>query len=358
MHFIGTFIILIVVSLSSTANATNSMSNKKAHLICENIVNKINTGKMSENLIRFSNLEEVDRKIFSEIKSTPNQINGIYRVSIQGKNRVFAKTSDLGSCGECSIIDTQSTQTELYPPDDQEHFRWAHWGNCDHLLLIHGEPIVVSGRFMVGESVAGLISWIAPDGAKRALCHLTRKNHFSYVQRVNLNKGLCTAAIQSNLEYLPWSAKVSTEKLKKRNQKLAVPFDHTVDLLVDLDMDKKIDHIVRLNHSNSAGCGSSEQWLASISPNGSIETNSPLNAALLAAQRGPIQPTTTRSDIQIFKYQENPYVVMSSRSTFVKDINMSVTSFWQGIEQEWCSYTILPKHAVLKYYPVETWPAR
>ena len=209
------------------AHANELMSNDRDEALCAEVVQLINDGSIDRRLIegsvndpptpkRFGQATQADKDLWQSanppwrFESTQFQLNETYHFIDRGQERTIGMLSGHGSCADCSLVDI-GNRVRLEPMEDPgEHLRWAGWGNCDHLLFVKGEPIVVNGRFFLGESSATLISWLAADGEKRPLCALNRSDKFRLVSTLNLSAAVCQAATSTKTRFLAWQTSVET----------------------------------------------------------------------------------------------------------------------------------------------------
>jgi len=219
--------------------------------------------------------------------------------------------------------------------DEEEHLRWADWGNCDSLIFLEGEPIVITGKLGWGVSSVNLVSWIDPDGAKHPLCYLERTRKYKLKNVMPNGHDVCRVATKESANYKIWDANST--------------------MRVDIDMNGTVDNLALRTYESGGGCGSTKQWLSKIDKQGREIPNGEL-AALLVKQNGPIEPRQPEGgyapwqNIRVLVFRGKPYVVGRGEGK----ANMTVTSLWDKQERPWCAYQALPTHRILRYYPVET----
>ena len=243
---------------------TKSMTNDKARAICHAVVEAVNDGSIAGRFLSFGPASEADERAWKEAHpdSLYLGLSQVLKVDYDGDGTVntLGLLHYVGSCSTCDIVDIAAPETTLYPLDDeQERFRWAGWGRCDHFLFVDGEPIIVTGNFSGEESEATLIAWLAHDGAKRALCYLGLTGNIQTHTIRDEAPALCQAIATHRVEFLPWSesTSVSQQQLEAAGRRA----DSSKTAVLDVDMDGKQDTIALLDYASGAGCGSYRQWL-------------------------------------------------------------------------------------------------
>lgn len=370
-------------------NASGEMTNQRAQSICNTVTKAVNDGSIVARFVKFENVAEADANRWQQLH--PKSFSDLYqtlKITQKGKTRTLGILGGGGSCASCDIVDIDAKEFALYPADDEEQrLRWAGWGHCDHLMMVDGEPIVVTGSFGHGRSRATLVTWIAPDGAKRALCHLASSGNVNTRITRSDNRDLCRAVTDGQVKSVPWLESVSVEDRGKdrRNR----PFDRYQTAEFDIDMDGKKDMIVRYEYASGAGCGSFSQWLKlgvkeskpkrtlrkpdeperlgiGYPPGGDlleeegesgdtyVLVDTSLAKVLEGSMAGPIEGSDAKNgpfSLKIFSFRGRPYFLGRGAET-----SASVASIWGGKRQTWCEFDLLPQHKVELYYPIETWP--
>ncbi len=240
----------------------------------------------------------------------------------------------------------------MYPPDDdQERLRWSGWGNRVYFLWVKGEPVVIKGEFDWGYSKAELVSWLAPDGAQRALCYLRVDSGKPPRREIvrNENPALCGALKSGSVQFVSWSSEPVAEKIIDDYGHTSIPERTTA---IDINADGKTEKIGQFLYESSAGCGGSSQWLQELVPeSSSASLKEVLNGGIT---RGPIKNVGSGdpwSSVNIFLFQKKPYILEAGEES-----SAAVTSVWGGKKETWCEYNILPQYEVDVFYPVESWP--
>lgn len=340
------------------------LTNAKVRSICDAVVQAVNDGSIGSLIQSFHTPSPEEERLWNaNAAGSSLYLHQTQTVRSKGVERTLGFIQGGGTCGNCDIVDLVAKQTELYPPDDeQERLRWAGWGKCDHLLFIEDEPIIVTGRFGWGESRMSLVLWLAPDGAKRALCYSTPTRKINVKTVRSDDAELCRAASEEGaVEMAPWPVPVAVPRgpralgTETRVTVSDMKFDEAWGTRMDIDMDGKEDTIGVFDFASGAGCGSYHQWLMELTPDGSSVAKTPLNDVLRSREWGPIKGPHWKTDdwfsVEIFQYRGKPYIRGRGMDT-----SAAVMSIWGGQLQAWCEYQLLPQHHVEVYYRVEEWP--
>jgi len=333
------------------------MTNEKAKKICTSALAMINDGSIKNRFINFKPASDNERTAWEDRYSQfpTNSLSDVLRLKHNRYEYHLGYVVGGGTCGNCDIVDlTTDKLFEIYPHDeDDEDLRWAGWGTCDHLLFLMDEPIIVSGRFHFGYSLAALVSWLAPDGAKQVLCSLqqTMKATVNVVHAED--ERLCEAVMSEKVKFFPWKDKVSVPESQLRA--LNIRADGSKGAYVDLNLDGKRELVALLDYASGAGCGSYHEWLLALTAKGTLPQSSTLNKALLKREWGPVTgrhiDDQRRFSVRLFQYEDKPYIYGQGDKT-----SASVVSLWENKEKTWCEYNILPQHRIKRYYPIESWP--
>jgi uncharacterized protein len=366
------------------------MTNQKAQAICKTVMEAVNDGSIAGRFLRFEPATAEDDKRWKE--SHPDQflnLHQVLRIKHQGRTRAIGMLIGGGTCGNCDIVDLDAKEIELYPPDDEkERLRWASWGACDHLLMVNGEPVIVTGSFGGGRSRASLVAWIAPDGAKRALCYLGPSGAVNTRFVRSDNRALCHAVTEGRVDAVPWLDSFTVEKGSDRVHDRRS--DGYKAAQFDVDMDGSKDMIVLYGYASGAGCGSYSEWLehgvkksrpakpktkaaepeqlgigypvASDVSAGEeapgdtyVVQDTPLGQVLKDRISGPIEGAGEKHErfaLKMFSFGGRPYILGRGDES-----SASVFSVWGGKPRTWCDFDLLRQHQIELYYPIETWPA-
>jgi hypothetical protein len=319
--------------LSNPGSADNIvMSEKKASFYCDLVANRISDGTIINNMM--------DNQ-FKYMKYTYNYF---------GKSRTLKYIVSGGSCSNWDIVDMNADPSTYYPEYDDEDLRWASWGHIDHLVLIEGEPIIITGTFGGGESRATLISWIAPSGGKQPLCLLAPTTDVKIKININEDVGLCQSIIDGSSKSAIWK--------EGHENKIVNSGKIDKSTLIDINMDGLKDNIGFLSFDSGAGCGAKYEWLSVLAEDGTSVVKSELNEVLFKKARGPI-PNAGESKLNIVFHKERPYIVTNyiesgqeypnNRNAKLPLRSQSVISIWGNKTKVWCEYGIFPKHIVTRY---------
>lgn len=343
--------------ISEIVKSTKWMTNAKAQAICSTIVGAVNDGTIGKRFQSFQAATQEEQKIWKE--SQPNlsmlYVNQTLKINSNGYVRTLGLIQGGGTCGNCDIVDIAAKETALYLPDDEkERFRWAGWGQCDHFLFVDGEPIIVTGNFGWGASSASLVTWLAPDGAKRALCYLGPSGEIKTNTVRNEYSELCQAVTTGSVKSLPWSEPVSVAREKL--DEAGIRSDSGNGVVADIDMDGKKETIVLFDYASGAGCGSYHQWLLELTSDKQSVAKSQLSDILKSKEWGPIKGARDNDplfSVKLFQYKAKPYILGRGNES-----SAEVVSVWGRQRRIWCEYQLLAQHKIEVFYPVETWPMR
>jgi uncharacterized protein len=344
--------------LHEMQTTTKGMTNDKARAICTAVVEAVNDGSIARRFLSFEAASEEDNRAWKDANpESLYHVSGVLKVDYHSDGTVdtLGLIEGGGTCGNCNIVDIAAQETELYPPDDEhERFRWAGWGQCDHFVFVDGEPIIVTGNFGWGISRATLISWLAHDGAKRALCYLGPAGNLRIQTVRDEEPALCQAIATHRVEFLPWSEPVSVSQ--KQLDAAGIRADSSKAAVLDIDLDGKKDTVALLDYASGAGCGSYRQWLVDVTPDKDASTKMLLNSVLAMQEWGPVKGAVERDpwfSVKLLQHQGKPYILRQGTDT-----SAELVSLWSRQVRTWCEYELLPQHRIEVLYPVETWPTR
>ncbi|MFH2043845.1 MAG: ankyrin repeat domain-containing protein [Pseudomonadota bacterium] len=366
------------------------MTNEKEQAICKAVVDAVNDGSIAKRIIPFEQASQEDKLAWKD--NSPSSMLYLYqtlKINAHGKPITLGLIQGGGTCGNCDIEDIKAPVNAVYPPyDSEERFRWGGWGECDHFLFIEGEPIIVTGNFKWGLSNASFVSWLAPDGAKRALCAFDIDPAKKPTRNLmtNNNPKLCDAVSNNRFDEIPWTTSLTIPKERSDNYAarwdssnnhfdeipwttlLIIPkessdnnatrWDSSNNATLDINLDGKDETIVLFDYSSGAGCGSYRQWLREFTPYQGTAlpegSQTPLNQIFAGNGNGPIKNAMKGDDwytIKLFRYAGKPYILAQGT-----ECSAQVISVWENQISTWCEYQVLPQYKVGIYYPVETWP--
>jgi uncharacterized protein YecT (DUF1311 family) len=335
-----------------------TMTNAKAQAICNTIVGAVNDGTIMKRFESFRAATQKEQKILKESQPDLSNfyvVSRALKINSKGNVRTIGLIQGGGTCSACYIIDIAAKETERYPPDDdKERLRWAGWGECDYFLFVDGEPIIMTGNFGWGESSASLVTWLAPDGAKRALCYLGPSGEIKTNTVHNEDLDLCQAVTAGSVKSLPWPEPVSVAQEKL--YEAGIRADSGKGVVMDIDMDGKKEMIALFDYVSSAGCGSFHQWLLELTSDGQSVAKSQLSDILKSKEWGPIKGAPDNDllfSVKLFLYKEKPYILGRGNQ-----LSAEVVSVWGSQQRVWCEYQLLPQHEIEVFYPIETWPLR
>jgi uncharacterized protein YecT (DUF1311 family) len=355
----------------------SGMTNDKAKGICSTVVNAINDGTIRERFVAFERNSEVAKEETDKLSANNLSIGGVLRTRYKGKDHTFAVLYGGGSCGNCNIVDLHAKERISQPADDEdERLRWADWGNCDDLLWVDGEAVVVTGQFRDDYTRATLVSWFDAEGALRPLCYLNSTGEAETKILRNDNDGLCRGVLDGSGAEPAWVFMSIDQNSPNSSRYLAR--DGLVAAM-DLDLDGKKDYIGQLSFDSGAGCGGHYEWfehvvrpeadapaaaenkeatdkVAEVDEDISgdyVIAKSPLSRWLRELPGGGVLAGVPGSPfkMRLLSHEGKPYVLTGGTS-----FTAQVASFWNGVAKTWCEYRVLSKHDVEVFYPIETWP--
>lgn len=373
------------------------MTNQRAVAICDEVVKTLNEGSIGARFMKFvAQDREAGERWREAHPGDHRELSGALTLTQNGRTRRLVMLSERGSCSSCTVEDSDAKEAKLYPPDDeQQRLRWAGVGACDHVLMIQGEPIVVTGKFDQGLTHASLVAWIAPDGAKRALCHLEDTAEVAAAELSGaMDPQLCGAVTEGRVDTVRWR---DAPPVDGEGDPPDFRWDKVEAAQLDLDMDGTMDMVGRFVHSSGAGCGATYQSLEVLAKiaRAAVETARDGDSAepqVLGGAPVPVLPDPyyslaepegaasdsyrvadtaladalrqhgferlqrrhdSRFDSNLFEFGGRPYLLSGGQSSRAR-----VLSLWGSEVRTWCEFDLLPQYRAEIYYPVETWPAR
>ncbi len=344
------------------------MTNEKARAICEEVRNAVNDGTLQQRFVEFEPLSYANSRPL--VQGSPfgerYWITKALAVDYDsdGKLETLGMFAGGGTCGSAAIADVVSEHGRLFIPyydretrSEYEDLRWVYWGNSEHFLTVAGEPVVVTGRFGEKRQV-GLVSWLAPDGSKLALCSLARTA--DVVIRSNApggNEALCRAVADMEVDYVPWTVATPISAEAYNSQRRpgfdgAYGADRDVNVrsaALDFDLDGETDYVAQMDYPSSAGCGWDAHWIVEVDP----PTKSTTDSAIAGLYLGPmnfrmLDNPHRDAPLSAFKFEGKPYIHAGD----------AVLSFWGGKQQTQCEFERFPQHRITGHYPLDGWPNR
>lgn len=343
--------------ISALVTSSHWMTNKKAEEICQSVVTAVNDGSIKKRFLPFRAASEGERKQWG---ATNSPSSGLYvtstlKVNYQGTQRTLALIQGGGTCGNCDIVDLASKDMELYPTDDEDRLQKAGWGQCDHFLFVNGEPIVVTGNFRAGWSELSRVAWIAPDGAKRALCLLRPTGETKTEVLVNENPRLCKQVPENRVRKVQLSDSVA---LPRNTSGESIGgwgrWDDNSGAILDINLDGRKERISLFSYAHSGGCGSYHQWFHELTADQTAVAKTSLNSLLANTISTHIVGSGKETEwysVKLFEYQDRPYILGRGVGS-----TPTVVSVWKNQLKIWCEYQLLPQHQIDVLYPVESWP--
>jgi uncharacterized protein len=241
---------------------SGEMTDTRAAAICTTVVQAINDGSIVSQFIAMDPESEGDRQRWAAGTRKDESLNGVKRLSIHGRARTFSLTASAGSCSSYSIGDMDAKVPYREPADaeNDERLRWSSWGYDDHLMIVEGEPIVLTGGFGPQRWRGTLVSWIGTDGTTRPLCALDLSGRIeTRILRAG-DAALCAAAASGKVQAVAWEKSgVAIDDASRNARPMHV--DAYQSARVDVDLDGKSDTIIRFEYASGAKCGSFHQWL-------------------------------------------------------------------------------------------------
>ena len=342
------------------------MTNEKEQAICKAVVDAINDGSMAKRIKSFEPANEDDRRAWEDRRPSFSSLslNQTLKISAHGRTATLGLVQGGGTCGNCDIEDINAIESAVYPFDESDdYYRWMSWGQCDHFLFIEEEPVIVTGGFGQGTSRATFVSWLAPDGAKRALCYLGQDSGKKTTRKIttNNNPELCDAVGKNRIDGIPWATSLSIPRENTGND--ATMWDSSKNATLDVNLDGKKETIVLFDRASGAGCGSYRQWLREFTPeqrsifqaDPHSTAESPLNGIFASNGYGPVKNAKESDEwyaVKLFRYGGKPYILGQGTES-----SAEIISVWGNQKKTWCEYQVLPQHRIEAFYPVETWTA-
>lgn len=301
-----------------------SLPPAQAHAICNEVMRLTNTGQIQGRTLKFNKPSHQEEKAVASLK-TIGQVNlqGVLSVEApgMGKKRLAYITGG-GSCSGEDIIDYDSALSsgELdfsflgVNAEDDEVLRWARWGRSDHLLMVHGQPVVVAANFFANPTRVQLASWL---GSKRQTPLCAFRASGKVVLKVPADAPtVCHAVVSGKVSMLPWGAAIEQEVAAARMVNDPRSFGGSPELVAlttaDLDGDGKPERIGLERLESGAGCGFTRDFLSHISKGGARETQSPLSNALGEEEWGPTYPDKINSQqgrLSLFTFEGRAYIL-------------------------------------------------
>lgn len=209
-----------------------------------------------------------------------------YRVHLQHKEAPALLVSFLtgGTCASAEIFNVsyllRSSKKDLgldaFDAADQAMLE-AFWGSEDYPILYRGRVLLITAD-LSNRNAVRMISWLKPDGRRRALCTLsTESSPYQIVssRHHQLCDGVRRGALLP-LEWRPVSKASSADDAESQS-----PDDFVAARLLDLDGSGATKRIGLFGKSSSAGCGSDREWLSVVGENNQPVRNDPLNELLI-----------------------------------------------------------------------------
>jgi uncharacterized protein YecT (DUF1311 family) len=328
---------------------TGLMTNERANELRDMVVGMINTSSEEGQFLKFE--ERASREQGQAWKTSPSY-DGTYLDRVlevdhdgDGEFEMLARTHGGGTCSTVAVVDLAAKLVDVYPSD--EEIRWSHWGLAENLFFMDGEPLTLTWRAQYGGN-ARLVSWLAPDGTKRALCLLEATSKLNTQVVDDHDPALCTAASNMSLTVYPWHQPkiASPEHFRDNGQRT----DDVFEISIDIDLDGEIEALGLLEYASGAVCGSYSEWIVEIDRATGLPdtTNDTLRFG------GPISNRETPyfwEKLRIVEFRDKPYVLSSHGYS-----GASISSVWNGQRKTWCTFDLRRQHEVMRYYGIVTLP--
>ncbi|MGH6940461.1 hypothetical protein [Hypericibacter sp.] len=305
MNRVLTFTLMLTLScggLSTIIDAEesprHSLTPETAHRICQDIMDLANTGQLQERFERFSPPLKSEN-LGSVRLADGSQIDGVFAIDYNkdGATDRLVETIDGGSCGAFHIValDADKEGLSTYgksPPgntsDDDENLRWASWGRKDRLVILDGEPIVVTSRDWQTHANIASASWMG-NGVQQPLCTFEFSGTVKNSQIPIGDRPICAALLAEDVEAPAWTEPRNLDEQVWRS--LSHDYGLNVDpsarfASVDLDQDGAIESIAQLVYESGAGCGSHHEWYMAFTQDHAYIMASPLNRNLAHREWG------------------------------------------------------------------------
>ncbi len=349
------------------------MTEEKAREICAKVVQSANDGSIRQLFVQFEPVSEEEKR---EWKG--NYPGGIY-YELDGLHSVAKVDYDsdgveetLGTvysskyCGPCVIADIEAMlhrsnpRRVLIPRSNRTEETAFPRGECDRLLFVNGEPILLSG---FNSSIIDVVSWLSPDGTKRALCNLNELGTARAKVVSAENPALCEAVASGEVERLPWGGvRFPRDRLARfEPEEFGKPEGgQATAIRTDIDLDGVSEIIVRVDKeplvNNPGLCRGNPKWLVEV-PDADSAPDSRPDGALGRDGRlwGPIQDKYWGSTFQgywnapmLFRFQGKPYILARGRRA-----DAEVISIWDNRIESHCELDVYFQKKIKQHFQLE-----
>ena len=335
------------------------MTDERAEAICSEVTDAINDGSIEGRVVKFdrpsAELEEAWLDSSTE-RGFRSMLGAVASVDYDrdGDAETLGRINSHGTCATSLVVDLAPTAPlrQVWPDEHHDRLRRAGWGGSDHLLFVDGEPIMVKGNVRRSGAYS-LVSWLAPDGAKRVLCELGRTDGLIVEVARQEEPALCEAVIDDRIDVLEWADAPSVQRQALNAAGLRPDF--VFETRIDVDRDGIDELFARVDYASGAGCGDNVQWLVELDPSTRLPIESESNDWLTDRRLGVMdnhrEPERWTS-IQMLRFEGNPYFL--ARGTNGSDAE--VYSLRDRGLESLCGFTLIRQHQVERFFPVDSWP--
>jgi hypothetical protein len=203
-----------------------------------------------------------------------------------GKSDRLAEIDGGGSCSGLTIVDLNAAKDDIwsyfgsslrYTNDSDENIRWASWGRLDRLLIVDGEPIIVTSRNWQSHADISLASWMG-RGVQLPLCAFEFSGSVKNSVIPIGDRPICGALVAGEVEVPAWSEAMHLSREAQAGLHDYYDAIRTAD--IDLDQDGDPERIAELSYASGAGCGSDHRWFKELEAAGMTAPETPLNHVL------------------------------------------------------------------------------
>lgn len=370
MNRVLTFALMLVLScgglpivIDAEEPSRRSLTPETAHRICQDTMDLVNTGQLQERFERFSPLlksENLDAVRLAD----GSHIDRIFGIDYNKDGQLdrLAEAAGGGSCSTSNIVAIDLAKDDpleylrsspRYTNESDDHIRWAGWGRRDRLLILDGEPIVVTSRDWQSHADIALASWMG-NGVQEPLCAFEFNGTVENSQIPIGDRAICAALVAGNVEVPVWT------ETRSLNEGVLTSLLHDYGLRVDrgarfasvdLDQDGTPEPVAQLAFESGAGCGSHHEWYIALTQDRASILQAPLNRNLAHREWGasywnPRLETAPLSPL--FVYEGKAYLLGTSPSG-----HTGVYSFENGEPHLRCEIDRIAQFRIVQEYPID-----
>jgi len=360
-----TFTLVLALSCSGLSTIIDaeepprrSLTPETVHRICQDTMDLANTGQLQERFERFSpplKSENLDSVRLAD----GSYIDGVFGIDYNknGEADRLVEVAGGGSCGTSHIkaldVDKDGQWTYRKSPsssanDDDENLRWASWGREDRLLILDGEPIVVTSRDWQSHADIALAYWMG-NGVQEPLCAFEFSGMVENSQIPIGDRPICAALLAGTVEAPAWTeaSDLNEEVWRSLSHDYGVFVDKAARFAsIDLDQDGTLESVAHLTSEGGAGCGSHHEWYMTLTQDRSAVLKSPLNQTLVRREWG-VSRLETAPLAPLFVYEGKAYLLGVAPSG-----HTGVYSFEDGEAHLRCEIDRIAQVHIVREYPV------